>query len=46
VKLGARSAMNLDGGGSTAIVAAGQLLNDPSDGCERAVSNAVLVVKE
>ncbi|MEN6546117.1 MAG: phosphodiester glycosidase family protein [Armatimonadia bacterium] len=46
VKLGARSAMNLDGGGSTAIVVGGQLLNDPSDGCERAVSNAVLVVKE
>ena len=46
VKLGARSAMNLDGGGSTAIVVGGQLLNDPSDGCERAVSNAVLVVKK
>lgn len=46
VKLGARSAMNLDGGGSTAIVVGGQLLNSPSDGCERSVSNAVLVVKQ
>lgn len=42
-KLGARDAMNLDGGGSTALVVQGRLLNQPSDGCERAVSNALLV---
>ena len=43
VKLGAHDAMNLDGGGSTALVVQGKLLNDPSDGCERAVSNALLI---
>ncbi len=42
-KLGARDAMNLDGGGSTAFVVQGRLLNQPSDGAERAVSNALLV---
>lgn len=45
LKLGARDAMNLDGGGSTAMVVGGRVLNFPSDGCERAVSNALLVVK-
>jgi hypothetical protein len=45
IKLGACSAMNLDGGGSTAMVVNGKLLNEPGDGCERAVSNALLVVK-
>lgn len=45
VKLGACNAMNLDGGGSTAMVVNGKLLNAPGDGCERAVSNALLVVK-
>lgn len=44
VKMGAQTAMNLDGGGSTALVVRGQLLNRPGDGCERAVSNALLVV--
>ena len=44
-KLGAQTAMNLDGGGSSAIVVNGRLLNSPSDGGERAVSNALLVVK-
>ncbi len=43
-KLGARDSMNLDGGGSTALVVQGRLLNRPSDGCERAVSNALLVL--
>jgi hypothetical protein len=45
VKLGVVRAMNLDGGGSTAIVVNGRLLNTPGDGCERSVSNALLVVK-
>lgn len=45
LKMGATRAMNLDGGGSTAIVVNGRLLNVPGDGCERAVSNALLVVK-
>ncbi len=45
VRLGVSTGMNLDGGGSTAIVVNGRLLNAPSDGCERSVSNALLVVK-
>ncbi len=43
VKLGARQAMNLDGGGSTTFVADGRVLNAPSDGAARRVSNALLV---
>lgn len=43
LKLGARDAMNLDGGGSTALVVQGQLLNTPADGYERSVSNALLL---
>ena len=47
---GAEQAINLDGGGSTTAVArrpgdlSATLLNTPSDGRERAVSNALLVV--
>lgn len=44
LKMGAVRAMNLDGGGSTAIVVNGRLLNVPGDGRERAVSNALLVI--
>jgi exopolysaccharide biosynthesis protein len=43
IREGAVSAMNLDGGGSSALVVAGQLLNG-TEANERAVSN-VLVVK-
>ncbi len=40
VDLGAYSALNLDGGGSTAMSIAGLgTVNDPSDGSERVVSN-------
>lgn len=38
VKLGAVSAVNYDGGGSSEMVINGQLVNKPSDGRERAVS--------
>jgi hypothetical protein len=42
--LGARDAVNLDGGGSTALVLAGRLVNQPSDLTgERAVGDAVLI---
>lgn len=41
--LGAMEAMNLDGGGSSTMVVRGIVLNAPSDGRPRAVSNAVLV---
>ncbi len=43
IKLGAEQAMNLDGGGSTTFVVDGKVVNRPSDGCARSVSNAVLV---
>ena len=36
--LGAREALNLDGGGSTTMVVEGDVVNRPSDGSERAVS--------
>jgi hypothetical protein len=40
--LGARDALNLDGGGSTTMVVRGQVVNRPSDpGGERRVSNGV-----
>jgi len=43
-KLGARDAMLLDGGGSTAMVIRNKLVNKPSDvGGERPVSDAILV---
>lgn len=43
IKLGARDAMNLDGGGSTTFVADRRLLNSPADGAARRVSNSLLV---
>jgi len=44
-KLGAVEAMNLDGGGSTAMAVRGRIINRPSDGTERSVSNALLVMR-
>lgn len=38
VKLGAVSALNFDGGGSSEMVLNGKIVNNPSDGNERAVS--------
>ncbi|MCD6360721.1 MAG: phosphodiester glycosidase family protein, partial [Armatimonadetes bacterium] len=46
IKLGAWQAMNLDGGGSSTFVADGRLINLPSDGVARSVSNALLVFRE
>ncbi|MEU9887309.1 phosphodiester glycosidase family protein [Sphaerisporangium sp. NPDC051011] len=42
--LGARQAINLDGGGSSAMVVKGKVVNHPSDGIERAVGDALLIV--
>jgi hypothetical protein len=42
--LGAVTAMNLDGGGSSTIVVNGIIRNRPSDGTERAVSSALLAL--
>jgi len=45
-ELGAWQAMNFDGGGSTAMVIDGKVVNHPSDKeGERAVGNALLVVE-
>ena len=43
IRLGAVSAMNLDGGGSSTLVANGVILNQPSDGAERPIATAILV---
>ncbi|MCW2725059.1 MAG: copper amine oxidase-like protein [Frankiales bacterium] len=42
--LGARDAINLDGGGSTAIWVNGTLASRPSDGFERGVGSALVVL--
>jgi exopolysaccharide biosynthesis protein len=42
--LGAKNAINLDGGGSTEIVIAGEIANRPSDGRERPVGDALLLI--
>ncbi|MGH2658544.1 MAG: phosphodiester glycosidase family protein, partial [Actinomycetota bacterium] len=44
LKLGATGAMNLDGGGSSTMVVNGDVKNRPSDGEQRRVSTAVLVL--
>lgn len=43
VRLGAVTAIALDAGGSTTMAFDGQVLNAPSDGAERSVSNALMV---
>jgi exopolysaccharide biosynthesis protein len=44
IELGAREAINLDGGGSTAMVIRGELMNFPTDPTgERPVSDAIVV---
>jgi uncharacterized protein YigE (DUF2233 family) len=43
-QLGATWALNLDGGGSTTTWVNGSVMNRPSDGYERAVSSALLVL--
>lgn len=46
LSLGATDALNLDGGGSTAMVVDGQVVNRPSDITgERAVANVLLLVR-
>ncbi len=44
VRLGARDALNLDGGGSTTMTVDGVVTNRPSDGYQRPVANALLVL--
>lgn len=45
VSLGAREAMNLDGGGSATMVVGGRTVNEPSGGAERAVGSALLILR-
>jgi hypothetical protein len=44
IRLGASSAMNLDGGGSTEMIVNGKVVNRPSGGKERPQPNALLVL--
>lgn len=44
--LGCREAVNFDGGGSTTMVVAGRVINRPSDGQERPIPTALLVVSD
>lgn len=46
VRLGAREALNLDGGGSATMVVGGRIVNDPSDGEERLVASALVVLQK
>lgn len=45
-RIGCYNALNLDGGGSTAMVVRGQVVNSPSDGSERAVGNILMAILE
>jgi exopolysaccharide biosynthesis protein len=42
--LGAVEAVNLDGGGSSTMVVRGKVVNRPSDGFQRKVSNAAVIL--
>ncbi|HWR38000.1 MAG TPA: phosphodiester glycosidase family protein [Patescibacteria group bacterium] len=42
--LGAKDAMNLDGGGSSEMIVQGRIVNSPSDGRERRVGDALVVI--
>lgn len=44
LSLGANYALNLDGGGSTTMVVNGDIVNRPSDGYERPVSSALVLL--
>ena len=45
-KLGCDEAMNFDGGGSATIWVHGQVMNSPSEGRERGMANALVVVQK
>ncbi|MDP2036242.1 MAG: phosphodiester glycosidase family protein [Ignavibacteria bacterium] len=44
IKIGVHYGLNLDGGGSTTMVVLDSVMNIPSDGKERAVSNGLLII--
>lgn len=41
---GVVTALNLDGGGSSTMVVRGKVVNDPSDGRERSIANALMIL--
>ena len=45
-ELGCTDALNLDGGGSSTLWLGGRVMNLPSDGAERPVANALVVVED
>ncbi len=45
-KLGAKNAINLDGGGSSSMLVDNKIVNRPSDGKERPISNGILISKK
>ena len=46
IKLGCDYAVNLDGGGSSTLWWRGKVMNSPSDGRERDIANALIVVRK
>jgi hypothetical protein len=46
VKLGCEVALNLDGGGSSTCWVHGQVMNSPSEGQERGMGNALVVIQK
>lgn len=44
--IGVENAINLDGGGSTTMWVKGKIVNVPSDGAERAISNGIVIINE
>lgn len=45
IEMGCDQALNLDGGGSTTMMVRGRLVNRPSEGAERPISNALVIRK-
>ena len=46
LRLGCEEAMNMDGGGSSTLWLGGRVMNSPSDGRQRRVANALVVVEK
>ena len=46
IKLGCEEAMNLDGGGSATLWFFGQVVNSPSQGDERGMANALVLIQK
>ncbi len=44
IAFGAKDALNLDGGGSSELIAGGRVLNSPSDGRERGIGLGIVIL--